>query len=81
MITSYTLIRVLPVKDKDVYNKVKALSEVKEIVMTYGEYDLVIKVQLPSMDSLDNFIFNKLRSIDGVTATTTLLEANPKPVP
>jgi DNA-binding Lrp family transcriptional regulator len=81
MITSYTLIRVLPVKDKDVYNKVKAFSEVKEIVMTYGEYDLVIKVQLPSMDSLDNFIFNKLRSIDGVTATTTLLEANPKPVP
>jgi len=81
MITSYTLIRILPIKDKEVYSKVKAFSEVKEIVMTYGEYDLVIKVQLPSMDSLDNFIFNKLRSIDGVTATTTLLEARPKPVP
>ena len=80
MITSYTLIRVLPVKDKEVYNKVKGFSEVKEIIMTYGEYDLVIKVELPSLDSLDNFIFNKLRSIDGVTATTTLLEAKPKPI-
>jgi len=49
-------------------------------VLTYGEYDLVIKVELPSMDSLDNFIFNKLRSIDGVTATTTLLEAKPKSI-
>jgi DNA-binding Lrp family transcriptional regulator len=80
MITSYTLIRVLPVKDREVYNKVKDFSEVKEIIMTYGEYDLVIKVELPSMDSLDNFIFNKLRSIEGVTATTTLLEAKPKPI-
>jgi len=74
------LIRVLPAKDKEVYNNVKGLSEVKEIVLTYGEYDLVIKVELPSLDSLDNFIFNKLRSIDGVTATTTLLEAKPKPI-
>ena len=80
MITSYTLIRVLPAKDKEVYNNVKGLSEVKEIVLTYGEYDLVIKVELPSLDSLDNFIFNKLRSIDGVTATTTLLEAKPKSI-
>ena len=80
MITSYTMIRVLPVKDKEEYNNVKCFSEVKEIIMTYGEYDLVIKVELPSMDSLDNFIFNKLRSIDGVTATTTLLEAKPKPI-
>jgi len=78
MITSYTLVRVFPAKDKEVYNNVKGFSEVKEIVLTYGEYDLVIKVELPSMDSLDNFIFNKLRSIDGVAATTTLLEANPK---
>ena len=80
MITSYTLIRVLPVKDKEVYNNVKGFSEVKEIVLTYGEYDLVIKVELPSMDSLDNFIFNKLRSIEGVTATTTLLEAKPNSI-
>ncbi len=78
MVTSYTLIRILPVKDKEVYNTIKGFSEVKEIIMTYGEYDLVIKVELPSMDSLDNFIFNKLRSIEGVTATTTLLEAKPK---
>jgi len=80
MITSYTLIRVLPTKDKEVYNNVKGFSEVKEIVLTYGEYDLVIKVELPSMDSLDNFIFNKLRSIEGVTATTTLLEAKPNSI-
>ncbi len=75
MITSYTLIRVLPTKDKEVYKIVKNFSEVKEIIMTYGEYDLVIKVESSSLDVLDDFIFNKLRSIDGVAATTTLIEA------
>jgi hypothetical protein len=46
MIASYTLARVHPTRDKEVYRAIKG--------------------------------FNKLRSINGVTATTTLLEANPK---
>ncbi len=78
MVTSYTLIRVLPVKDKEVYNRVKNFPEVKDIIMTYGEYDLVIKVESSSLDNLDSFIFNKLRTIEGVSATTTLLEAKPE---
>ncbi|MBN1682742.1 Lrp/AsnC ligand binding domain-containing protein [Candidatus Bathyarchaeota archaeon] len=78
VVNSYTLIRVLPIKDKEVYNTIKHFSEVKDIIMTYGEYDLVIRVESPSLDNLDEFIFNKLRKIDGVTATTTLLEAKPK---
>jgi anthranilate phosphoribosyltransferase len=75
MIASYTLIRILPVKDKDVYEAVRGFSEVKEIVRTYGEYDLVIRVESQSLDNLDNFIFNKLITIEWVTATTTLIEA------
>jgi DNA-binding Lrp family transcriptional regulator len=78
MMNSYTLIRVLPIKDKQVYDNIKSFSEVKEMIRTYGEYDLVIRVESESMESLDNFIFNKLREIDGITATTTLLEAKPK---
>jgi DNA-binding Lrp family transcriptional regulator len=77
MIVSYTLMRILPVKDRDVYRAVKNFSEVKEIVRTFGEYDLVIRVESPSLDDLDNFIFNKLRTIEGVIATTTLIEAAP----
>ncbi len=78
MITSYTLARVLPAKDKDVYKKVKTFTEVKDVILTYGEYDLIMKVESNSIDDLDNFIFNKLRTTDGVIATTTLLEAKPK---
>jgi anthranilate phosphoribosyltransferase len=75
MIYSYTLIRVHPANDKDVYSKVRNFKEVKEVILTYGEYDLIIKVESDSMEDLDNFIFNRLRRIDGVAVTTTLLKA------
>jgi len=78
MITSYTLMRVLPANDKNVYKTIKTFNEVKEVILTYGEYDLIIQVESDSLESLDHFIFNKLRTIGGVAATTTLLEAKPK---
>jgi DNA-binding Lrp family transcriptional regulator len=77
MITSYTLVRVLPAKDKEVYGNIQEYSEVKEVILTYGEYDLIIRVESESLEDLDHFIFNKLRTTDGVAATTTLLEAKP----
>ena len=78
MIISYTLARVLPAKDKEAYKNVKAFEEVKEVILTYGEYDLIIKVESNSLEDLDHFIFNKLRTTDGINSTTTLLEARPK---
>ncbi|RLI32446.1 Lrp/AsnC family transcriptional regulator [Candidatus Bathyarchaeota archaeon] len=78
MITSYTLARVLPASDKEVYMKVKAFDEVKDVILTYGEYDLILRIESNSLEDLDHFIFNKLRAIDGITTTTTLLEARPK---
>jgi len=73
MVTSYTLARVEPSKDNVVYNKIKSLPEVKEVVTTYGEYDLIIKVEVDSLDALDNFVFSTLRVIEGIESTTTLI--------
>jgi DNA-binding Lrp family transcriptional regulator len=77
MITSYTLVRILPAKDEEVYKAVDEYPEVKEVILTYGEYDLILKVELDSLEELDAFIFNKLRITDGVQSTTTLIEARP----
>lgn len=78
MITSYTLARVLPAKDKDAYKMVKTFDEVKEVILTYGEYDLIIKIESDSLEDLDHFIFDRIRATEGIIATTTLLEARPK---
>jgi DNA-binding Lrp family transcriptional regulator len=77
MVRSFTLVRVKPPKEKEVYKQLIEFSEVKEAVMTYGEYDLIVEINVDSLDGLDSFIFDKLRSINGVEATTTLIEARP----
>lgn len=80
MIRSYTLVRVKPPRDMEVYRQIKELSEVKEVVLTYGEYDLIVEIGVNSLDELDSFIFNKLRAIEGVEVTTTLIEARPSSI-
>ncbi|MCK4583537.1 Lrp/AsnC ligand binding domain-containing protein [Candidatus Bathyarchaeota archaeon] len=76
MVVSYTLARVQPAKDVQVYYKVKKLPEVEEVITTYGEYDIIVKVNVDSLEKLDEFVFHKLRTIEGVEATTTLIHAN-----
>ena len=75
MVVVYTLARVKPHKDREVYDKMRSLPPVKEIVTVYGEYDLIAKLELESLEALDHFIFNTIRAIDGVEATMTLISA------
>ena len=77
MIKSYTLVRVKPPTDRTVYAKVKELKEVRGVFVTYGEYDLLVEIEVNDLNDLDSFIFSKLRSIEGVESTTTLIEARP----
>jgi len=69
-VIGYTLARVLPAKDEEVYRVVKTYPEIKEVILTYGEYDLIAKVEFNSLEERDHLIFNKLRATDGVEATT-----------
>ena len=75
MFACYTLARVAPTMDKKVYKAVKAYPEVKDIILTYGEYDLIIRVESNSLEDLDDFIFTKLRTTEGIDSTTTLSAA------
>jgi anthranilate phosphoribosyltransferase len=77
MVTCYTLARVQPAMTAKVYRAVKEFQEVKEAIITYGEYDLILKIEKETIEDLDNFIFNKLRSTEGMSATTTLIAAKP----
>ena len=78
MVISYTLVRVVPAKDNVVYDTIKGLPEVREVITTYGEYDMILKVEVDSLDALDNFVFSKLRTIEGIESTTTLISAKTK---
>jgi len=54
----------------------EALKDVKEIThihSLYGIYDLIIEMEAESMDRIKEVVFNKVRRLDNVKSTITLL--------
>ena len=75
MVISYTLARILPSQDKEVYKQVMALEGVKGAVLAYGVYDMMITIETADIEELDYIVFNKIRKIEGIVSTTTLIGA------
>ncbi len=74
LIRAYILAVVELGKDHEVAEAIKLLgNEVKvRTDLVFGEYDLVAVVESPSMKKLDQLI-TKIRSMDGVLKTITLI--------
>lgn len=73
MITVYVLLRIKPGMDRNVLRNVKKLTQVKAVETVYGEYDMLIKVEIETLEALDSFIFDTIRTIKGVDGSTTLI--------
>ncbi len=50
---------------------VKAMSEVEDVSIVTGELDLIVKVAVEDVDTLNDFIVNKLRDVEGIEKTVT----------
>jgi len=73
MTGAYVLLRIKPGMDRNVLNTLKKLAQVKAVETLYGEYDMLIKAEVETLDELDSFIFDTIRTIKGVERSTTLL--------
>lgn len=60
-------------KEKAVQTKLKEFEEVKEVYVVYGEYDLVVKIEIPDLKQLDAFITDKIRGIEHIEMTSTMI--------
>jgi len=73
MITANVLLRIKPGMDRNVLRNVKKLTQVKAVETVYGEYDMLFKVEIETLETLDSFIFDTIRTIKGVEGSTTLI--------
>jgi len=63
--------------DRAVFQTVRGLRQVTDLETLYGEYDLLAEVEVKNMDDLDAFVFDSMRTIQGVMKTTTLVTIKP----
>ncbi len=73
MVNAYSLISAEPGKTADVFRKLKAIEGVKKAEAVAGPYDIVARIEVDSLEKLTKAIFGDIRSIPGVTNTTTLI--------
>jgi DNA-binding Lrp family transcriptional regulator len=78
MPTTYILINSDLGSDMEIIQKIKDIlnkeSSVKyEVQGVYGVYDIICKITADSMDNLRSIITNKIRRIDKVYSTLTMM--------
>jgi len=74
MVLAYVLINIKSGQEKDVLDKLRAVGQVMDANLVYGEYDLIVKVELDEVSNLSEFIIEKVRALP-IEKTTTLIVA------
>ncbi len=73
MAIAYVLINCELGSEAQIIEELKHLSDVKEVHGTFGAYDIVAKVESDEPDTLKETITWKIRKINRVRSTLTLL--------
>ena len=73
MVTAFIMIVSVPGREKDLAEDLRSLSEVKEVWEVYGEYDIVLRAEIASLQILDHFVREEIRRIPSVRLTTTMI--------
>ena len=70
---AYILFLVESGSEDQVLKDAKLIDGVQEAYFSYGVYDLIMKVEADSMKSLKELVTYRLRTIDNVRSTLTLI--------
>ncbi len=69
---AYVLVKSKIGYEVDVMNNILKIDGVKEVMGTYGVYDIFVKVQVPTRSEIEKIITQRIRKVNNVISTTTL---------
>ena len=69
---AYVLVKSKIGHEVDVMNDILKIDGVKEVMGTYGVYDIFVKVQVSTRNEIEKIITHKIRKVNNVVSTTTL---------
>ncbi len=73
MTTAYVLINCDLGYEAEIIDKVKQIDGVKETHGVFGVYDILVKVESPNVENLRDIITWKIRKLNRVRSTLTLM--------
>ncbi len=60
-------------KENHIVKEIKKIASVKEVYPVYGVYDVLMVLESDSMDALRETITTKIRKLDGIKSTLTMI--------
>jgi len=76
IVVDYKLLKEIKMSQHELAKKIKQYDFVEEAAMVTGGTDIIIKVRVKDIDELDDFVTKKLRNIDGIEKTQTMIILN-----
>lgn len=76
MISAFVMINTLDRYEDDIVEEIKNKVKVKEIYEVSGVYNYVIRLDEDDIESLRTILANKIRKIENVSSTMTLVTKN-----
>lgn len=73
---TFVLCKLAPGKEPTAVRSIRAIEGVTEVYMVFGGWDVVLAAESDTVDKLSSLIVSRVRSVDGVTATETLVTTN-----
>jgi len=72
-VLAYVLSKVSSGTEREVAQKLIEFDEVLHADIIFGEYDVVAKMSTKDLDSLENFVSEKIRTVPNVLVTSTMI--------
>lgn len=72
-IKTYVLIVTDPGKTKSVFDRIKEVERVVEVHQVMGPYDILVEIEVDSLQDVPSVLGEKIRVVEGVQSTTSLV--------
>jgi DNA-binding Lrp family transcriptional regulator len=78
MAEAYVLLKVTPGYERNIVKELEEIPEIEDVNELYGEWDMIVKASVVKIEDLDALLSEKMRKIEGVTLTSTMIVAKYK---
>jgi DNA-binding Lrp family transcriptional regulator len=69
---AYILISCEIGKEDELSSQLRTINEIKNVMITYGDYDIVVEAETENSEKMDNLITSKIRKLGKIRSTITL---------
>jgi DNA-binding Lrp family transcriptional regulator len=72
-IKAYVLVVTDPTKTKHVHEEIGKVPNIVELHEVMGPYDIVVEIEVESLQEIPTILGERIRTIDGIQSTTSLV--------